>query len=115
MNDRVLSQPDEDSEQRFRYEIIRNLAESIRQQTTQLSDIQNQMHNMSDRLTRIEANKVSEEVALLRSEVDSLKADRQRREGVLSVGSWLFKSPVIAWIAAAAVAVAAVIGREHNL
>lgn len=112
--DRILAQTADD-DARFRYEIIKGLADSIRQQTKQLSDMQHQMHEISERLVRIEANRLSEEVSSLRVEVDLLKADRQRREGAMSVGTSLLKSPVIAWAILALATVVGFIMREQKL
>lgn len=111
--ERVLRQASE-SDTRFQYDIIKGLAESIRQQTTLMHDIQTELKDVATRLARIEANKISEEVARLAVKVETLEVDLHRRQGAVGVGTWLLKSPVFAYIAAVATAVIAFVSRTDG-
>jgi hypothetical protein len=57
---------------RFQYEVIRGLAESIRQLTTTIASVQTTQVGMLERLAKIEANRVNEDVADLRARHDAL-------------------------------------------
>lgn len=95
-------------------EVIRQLAESVRQQTDILTQLQLQFANMAERLARIEANQLHEEVDRLRddlrgqkSRIDALMQDKDRRDGALGAADWLQKSVPWAIIAGAIGAVTA--------
>lgn len=73
---------------RFGYQVIADLAASVRQMTTAMADIQKTQVGMLERLARIEANRVNEDVARLDvrfeaiwNKVDTLEQDRDRRDG----------------------------------
>lgn len=111
--DRLLAMGDP-SDVRFQFEVIRQLAESVRQQTTALSRMQEQMAAMAERMARIEANRVHDDVERLRAglaeetkRVDALMRDKDRRDGALGAWAWLQRSaPWAALITAAGAAIA---------
>lgn len=113
MPDRLLAMGDP-SDVRFQFEVIRQLAESVRQQTTALSRMQEQMAAMAERMARIEANRVHDDVEQLRAglaeetkRVDALMRDKDRRDGALGAWAWLQRSaPWAALITAAGAAIA---------
>lgn len=92
------------------FEIIKQLTDSIRQQTTALTEVQKQVSNMSERLARIEANRLHDDVERLRHDladqtgrVDALMRDKDRRDGALGAMAWIHKSaPWAAMVAAGA-------------
>lgn len=98
---------------RFQFEIIKSLGESVRQQTQALADLHTQQTEILIRLERIEANKINEQVAALRAEVEMLKADKLRRDGASGVIHAILRSPVVGWIVAAAGGVYYML-RDHN-
>lgn len=69
------------------------------------------IHNMSNQSMKIDAigeklaklDGVPDQLAKLDERIASLEADRYRRDGAMGFGGWLLKSPVVAWMAAAAV------------
>jgi len=73
---------------RFQFEVIKNLAESVRQQSDVLRSVQTTQVTMLERLAKIEANRVNETVAELKvkldetcGKVDRLESDKDRRDG----------------------------------
>jgi ElaB/YqjD/DUF883 family membrane-anchored ribosome-binding protein len=85
---------------RFQFEVIKQLAESIRQMQGQLGKVVDTQTQMLERLIRLEADKVSELVAELRSDVgairdrvDRLESDFDQRTGaaalLASTRNWL--------------------------
>lgn len=86
---------------RFQFEIIKNLGESVRQQTKALGDLHAQQTEILIRLERIEANKINEQVAAIQAKVEVLEADRLRRDGASGVIQALLRSPVVGWVVAA--------------
>jgi len=90
---------------RFQFEIIKGLGESVRQQTVAMVEIQRIQLDMVERLSRIEARDHTEAYARLEAKVTRLEEERIRREGATGILNAILKSPVIAWFAAAAVAV----------
>ena len=85
--------------------ILQELATSIREQTKQLGKLQEHQHEMVLRLERIEAKETSENVARLQHRVEQLELDRAGREGSSRVLGVVMKSPLLAWIATAAITV----------
>jgi hypothetical protein len=106
---------------RFQFEIIRQLAESVRGQSAVMADMQKTQVNMIERLARIEANRTNEDVARIEAtmksgfermdalskstaekhelavstacgRIDKLEADKDRRDGAIGVWSWLGKN-----------------------
>lgn len=84
---RVIS-PEED--ERFKYEVIKNLSESVRQIAAGMADIQRTQVSMLERLAKLEANKFGE--ALIKAEtkveemdkrIDALFRDKDRRDGAI--------------------------------
>jgi len=97
-----------ESDVRFQFDVIRNLAESVRQQSEVLRGVQQTQITMLERLARIEANRVNETVAKLEERVekalekiDALESDRDRREGAIGVLGWLAKNWPFAVVSAA--------------
>lgn len=79
----------------------------MRLQTQSLSNLQTQMAAMSERLVRIEANRVHVDVEMLRaaidketSRVDALLRDKDRRDGAIGAAAWFQRSAPWAWVAA---------------
>jgi hypothetical protein len=91
--------PEED--ERFKYRVIEGLAESIRQLTTQMADLQRTQVGMLERLASLEANKFADAIASVKGDVKILMIERDRREGAFgmlaAIKSW---SPFIAAIMA---------------
>lgn len=109
-----LPSPADLSDVRFQYEVIRQLAESVRQQTAALSRMQEQMAHVLERLARIESNRVHDDVERLRAalveetkRVDALMRDKDRRDGAMGAAAWLHRSAPWAAILAAGAAVVA--------
>lgn len=106
---------------RFQFEVIKGLAESVRQQTAALAKVQDTQVTMLERLARIEANRINEDVARIEAtmvagfarmdamsktvadkhetalstacgRIDKLEADKDRRDGAIGVWSWMGKN-----------------------
>lgn len=114
MPDRILAGL-EPSDVRFQYEVIKGLAESVRQMASGMSDLQKTQVDMLVRLARLEENKVGDELVAMKAattaltiRVDALESDRDRREGALgmlgTIKSWapflamLFSAACVLWL-----------------
>lgn len=80
-----------EEDERFKYEVIKNLSESVRQIAAGMSDIQRTQVGMLERLARLEANKVGEIVAKVEARVDEIDKrtdvlfrDKDRRDGAVN-------------------------------
>jgi hypothetical protein len=89
MPDRILTGV-EPSDLRFQYEVIKGLAESVRQMAASMSDLQKTQIDMLVRLARLEENKVGDDLvgmkaatAALTIRVDALESDKDRRDGAM--------------------------------
>ena len=117
MPERLLDMGDP-TDARFQFEILRSLAESVKLQTTALGELQKQTNAISERLARIESNRIHDDVAQLRIDVgketariEALMRDKDRRDGALGAWTWLQRTApwgAVAGAGAAAVAGAAV-------
>lgn len=87
---------------RFQFEIIKELAASVREQTKHLTRMQEQQTDIIARLERIEAKETAEEVAACKARLEVLEADFHRRSGRDGFLAAVFKSPLVAWIVVAA-------------
>lgn len=86
---------------RFQFDVIRGQSESIRSLTEAMLNQQTTLGDIVSRLVRIEANKVDSRVTSLEAEVEQLKVERNQRAGMTKMLEWIFKSPLIGWLAAA--------------
>lgn len=108
MPDRMNAPPE--AEVRFQYDVIKGLAESVRQMAQNMAELQKTQIDMLVRLARLEENKVGEELitmkaatAALAIRVDALESAEDQRKGAYSVFSWLrIWGPVIFSCVAAA-------------
>jgi|GEM_PF-2744815 len=111
MPDRVLASLDP-SDLRFQYDVIKGLAESVRQMAANMSDLQKTQVDMLVRLARLEENKVGDELVAMKAataaltvRVDALESDKDRRDGALgmlgTIKSW---APFLAMVFSAACA-----------
>lgn len=83
---------------RFQFEIIKELAASVREVTNHMRVLQEQTGEALIRLERIEAREHSEQIAELKGEMEVLKTDYYRRVGRDGFIATVFKSPFLAWI-----------------
>lgn len=109
MPDRVIS-PEADT--RFQYDIIKNLADSVRQMAANMADLQKTQVDMLVRLARLEENKVADELIAMKAattalgiRVDALESDKDRRDGALgALGAIRQWAPFLAMLFSAACA-----------
>lgn len=87
---------------RFQFEIIKELAASVREQTRHLTRMQEQQTDIIARLERIESKETAEQLAACMARVELLEADYHRRTGRDTFLAAVFKSPLVAWIVVAA-------------
>lgn len=89
---REFFQGSPEEEERFKYEVIRGLSESVRQLAAGMADMQKTQVGMLERLAKLEANKFGE--ALVKAEtkvdemdkrIDALFRDKDRRDGALGM------------------------------
>ena len=103
-----------EEDERFKYEVIKNLSESVRQIAAGMADIQRTQVGMLERLARLEANKVGEIVAKVEARVedidrrtDVLFRDKDRRDGAVGLmvglrtwGPWVFSLLTVLYLVA---------------
>lgn len=89
---RQFFQGSPEEEERFKYEVIRGLSESVRQLAAGMADMQKTQVSMLERLAVLEANKFGEalvkaetKVDALDMKVDALFRDKDRRDGALGI------------------------------
>lgn len=104
---RELWQGGSEGDLRFQFDVIKGLADSIRQMTGQMADMQKTQVDMLVRMARLEENKVGDALVKLEGSVaaqevriDALFRDKDRRDGAMGVigavkGWW----PIIVTIA----------------
>jgi tRNA A37 N6-isopentenylltransferase MiaA len=88
---------------------------SIRKQFEELESRINR--RIEDTAMQLRADTVALRVELgaANAKIAALEAVGYRQQGVLSVGSWIMRSPVVGWIAAAAVVIGGLFAREKGL
>lgn len=93
---RILYQGAAEGDLRFQFEVIKNLSESVRQSVEatrevarNVGELQKASFAMSERLTKLESNKVNEQIAKVEERIDAackaidrLEQINDRREGV---------------------------------
>lgn len=79
----------------------------MRGQLRELIHNQNNQVMKNDAIARALAKLESlpEDIAEIKDRLTALERDKDRRDGAMGFGSWLLKSPVVAWLMAAAVVV----------
>jgi hypothetical protein len=75
----------------------------------QMRELIHNVNNMSQKLDGltekvIGAQELPAKVEAIERRVTALETDKNRRDGAMGFGGWLLKSPLIGWLATAAVA-----------
>lgn len=113
MPDRMLMSPEADT--RFQYDVIKGLAESVRQMANNMADLQKTQVDMLVRLARLEENKVGDELVTMKAatvaltlRIDALERDKDRRDGAMgalgAIRQWapfltlLFSAACVLWL-----------------
>jgi len=81
----IMFQGGDPSDTRFQFEIIKGLAESIRQLTGSIQKMQETQVNMLERLATLEAGKVTSRIDDVEARIDALFQDKDRRDGALGM------------------------------
>lgn len=101
----IAFQGGDPSDTRFQFEVIKGLAESIRQLTGSIQDMQKTQVSMLERLAVLEAGKMTHRIDDIDIRIDALFKDKDRRDGALGmlgvIKSW---APFIGMILTAAIA-----------
>lgn len=90
---------------RFQYKVIEGQSQSIREMTSALMDQQKTLGDIVQRLVRIESNGVDGRVKALELAVQQLQDERNQRAGMGRIMDYVFKSPLIGWLAGAGAAI----------
>jgi len=90
---------------------LRELVHSINNQGQLLNNLTDKMSVTQNLPEKIKSQ--AEEIADLKLRVTALEAVENRRVGAVGLGSTLLRSPLIGWLAGAALAVWAFIERKH--
>lgn len=78
---RSLHQGSPEEEERFKYDIIRGLSESVRQLAQGIADIQKTQVGILERLATLEANKFANAIEGIKSDVKVLMIEKEQRAG----------------------------------
>lgn len=90
---------------RFQFDIIKGLADSIRQLTGSINEMQKTQVGMLERLATLEANKFAETIQVIDARVDVLMRDKDRRDGAYGMlGTIKAWAPFLTVLLTAAVA-----------
>ena len=112
---RTLFQGSPEDEERFKYDVIKGLSESVRQLAAGMADMQRTQVGMLERLATLEANKFAASIEGIKADVKILMIEKERREGARGafamVKDW---SPFIAMIMAT-LAASWLYGRSLNI
>lgn len=76
---------------RFQFEVVKQLAESVRVQGEVMRDVQQAMTQMLERLARIEEHKVHESVSALALRVDAIERQHDIEKGAAGVRDAIMK------------------------
>lgn len=76
----------------------------------QLREVVHNLNNVSQKLDAIALktatnNNIPSEIAELKVRVTALEDSENQRKGAVNLGAWLLKTPLVAWVAAAGLAV----------
>lgn len=93
------------SDQRFAYEVIRNLGDSIRALTANVNGLQTSNREILEKVSTMEAQGLLERIAKLELKLETMEKQELKSEGLREALSWFFKSPLIIWLAGLAFAV----------
>lgn len=94
-----------EEEERFKYEVIKGLSESVRQLATGMADMQKTQVGMLERLATLEANKFGNLIEAIKADVKVLMIEKDRREGARGAFAMIKEwSPFLGMILIAAVA-----------
>lgn len=95
-----------EEEERFKYDVIKGLSESVRQLAAGMADMQRTQVGMLERLAALEASKFAASIDDLDGKVAALLRDKDRRDGAIgmlgTIKSW---APFLAMLFSAACAV----------
>lgn len=98
----------------FVIEAMRQQTEVLRGMRTEMKEKHELLHDISNRVIRIEATVTEARIERLEKDVDGLKAERDHRDGANSALALILKSPALAWLIGAAVTAWAVLTRSSR-
>jgi len=102
---RSFFQGSPEEEERFKYDVIKGLSESVRQLAAGMADMQRTQVGMLERLAALEASKFAASIDDLEDKVSALLRDKDRRDGAIgmlgTIKSW---APFLAMLFSAAAA-----------
>lgn len=85
----------------------------------QLREVVHSVNNMSQKIDALAgrvaaSSNIPGDLAALDVRVTALETDKHKRDGAMGFGGWLLKSPLVGWLATAAVAVWAFLQGRHT-
>lgn len=83
---------DEHALRQFEIEALRQITDNLKRLNEKMDKQSDDIRSIDARLIRIESNSVSASVQKLETEMESIKAERNRREGAFGLVEWLFKN-----------------------
>ena len=100
---------DEHALRQFELEALRGINDVLKDLRSDAKEDRKILHDVRDRVVRIESNKMEADVQRLKEEVEELKEEKLRRDGALGLVQWTFRNwpAVIGYFALIAAIVAA--------
>lgn len=93
------------SDERFAFEVIRNLGDSIRALNADFQAVDSKLDEVLERVLSIEAHSMVERLARLETKIEAMEREQLKAKGLKEAASWFFQSPMIMWLAGLAVAI----------
>lgn len=93
----IMPVDDDGAVRQMEVEAFRQIADGIKGLNTDMRDVR-------ERLIRIESNQLDRTVQEHTTRIAALEMDKNRRDGAMGFGGWLVNSPLIGWLATAAIA-----------
>lgn len=108
----MMPVPDEHALRQFEIEALRQITDNLRRLNDGQAEQGKVLHSIDNRLTRIESATVSADVETLKTKVDALERDKDRREGAMGLATW-FKD-FGPWLLAIIATMVAAVGWERS-
>lgn len=93
------------SDERFAYEVVRSLGDSIRSLNLNVTALQTSNKEILEKVSIMEAQGLLERLAKLELRLDVIERDELKAKGVKDAISWFFQSPFVMWLMGILVAI----------
>lgn len=92
------------TDERFAFEVVRNLGDSVRTVSEDIRALRDKTDVVLEKVVGIEAHSIVERLAKLETKLERIEMENLKAKGLKEAASWFFQSPTIMWLAGLAVA-----------